>query len=258
MDVTERKHAAEALRKAEAELVHISRVSTLGAMITSIGHEISQPLAAIAADGGASLKWLARPIPDLNEVRRGVERIVDNAMRAGEVINKIRSMGRKTVPLEEALNVNEVAQEVIGLTAKQLTDNSVTVYTELQPDLPRVRADRIQLQQVVLHLILNSNDAMSAADSSVRELVIRSQEAKPGEVLVSVRDSGHGLGATDPERIFDAYFSTKPGGLGLGLWISRTIVEAHGGRIWATQNTGRGTTLQFTLPSGQFIAPPRT
>jgi len=218
-------------------------------MITSIGHEISQPLAAIAADGGASLKWLERAVPDLNEVRLGVERIVDNAMRAGEVIHRIRSMGRKTVPLEESLSINEIAQEVIGWTVRELTDNAVTVYSELQPGLPPVRGDRIQLQQVMLNLILNSKDAMSAAEWSVRELVIRSQERKPGEVVVSVQDSGHGLSATDGERIFEPYFSTKTRGLGLGLWISRIIVESHGGRIWATQNTGRGATLQFTLPT---------
>jgi PAS domain S-box-containing protein len=246
MDVTERKHAADALWKAQAELARMSRVSTLGAMISSIAHEISQPLAAIATDGSASLKWL--DIPDMNEARRAVGRVVDNAFRAGEVINKIRSMAERTSPEEESLSINEIVREVIGLAANELTNAGVVVRTDLQPDLPLVQGDRIQLQQVLLNLILNSNDAMSAPDWPVRELLIRSQEMKPGEVVVSVQDSGPGLGAMDPGRIFDPFFSTKEGGLGLGLWISQSIIQAHGGRIWATQNTDNGTTLQFTLP----------
>ncbi len=250
MDVTERKQAAEDLRKAQAELAHISRISMLGAMVDSIAHELNQPLAAISAGGGASLRWLEREIPDLKEARRAVELMVENALRAGEVINKIRSLGRTSVAQEESLDVNAIIRDVVALADHELTNNGVALNMELQPGVSRIQGDRIQLQQVVLNLILNGNDAMSAPGWPVRELTIRSEQFGPDEVVVSVQDSGCGVSASDAEHIFDPLFSTKTVGLGLGLWISRRIVEAHGGRIWATHNAGGGATLHFALPVG--------
>jgi C4-dicarboxylate-specific signal transduction histidine kinase len=162
---------------------------------------------------------------------------------------------KKTSGEKELLNMNETVREVITIAARELTQNSVVLWTELPPNIPAVLGDRVQLQQVLLNLILNSTEAMSGADWPVRELLVRSQESKPGEVMITLRDSGPGLGLHDPERIFDSFFSTKPGGLGLGLSISRTIVEAHGGRLWATQNSDRGATFQFSLPAIEGTRP---
>jgi C4-dicarboxylate-specific signal transduction histidine kinase len=185
----------------------------------------------------------------MDEARKSLERIVENGHRAGEVIKGIRSLVKKTSGEKELLNMNETVREVITIAARELTQNSVVLWTELPPNIPAVLGDRVQLQQVLLNLILNSTEAMSGADWPVRELLVRSQESKPGEVMITLRDSGPGLGLHDPERIFDSFFSTKPGGLGLGLSISRTIIEAHGGRLWATQNNDRGATFQFSLPA---------
>jgi PAS domain S-box-containing protein len=249
MDNTERKRAEEALQKAQAELACVNRVATLGALTASIAHEINQPLAALVSDAAACVRWLQREVPDLGEARKSLERIVENGYRAGDVIKGIRSLVGKTPGEKELLNMNETIREVIALTGRELTQNSVVLWTELQPNIVAVLGDRIQLQQVLLNLILNSIEAMNDVDWPVRELVIRSQASKPGEVMVTLRDSGAGLGSHDPERIFDSFFSTKPKGLGLGLSISRTIIEAHGGRLWATQNKDIGATFRFILPA---------
>jgi PAS domain S-box-containing protein len=250
LDITDRQHAEQALQKARAELAHVNRMSTLGELTTSIAHELSQPLAAIAIDGGACLRWTNREAPDMHEAQLAVERMVNNAIRAGDVIKRIRVLVRRNHFEKQLLGVNEIIAAVIELAANDLNNNRVTVQTETEPDLPCVLVDRVQLQQVLLNLILNANEAMSAADSPVRELVIGSRQGNPGEVVVWVRDSGTGFGPLDPERIFDPFFSTKEGGLGLGLSISRSIVEAHGGRLWATQNEGQGATFHFAVATG--------
>jgi PAS domain S-box-containing protein len=255
VDNTERKRAEEALQKAQAELARVTRVATMGELTASIAHEVNQPLTAVVSDAGACMRWLERNVPDLYEARKSLERIIENGHRAGDVIKGIRSLVRKTPGDKERLNINDSVREVIAFAASELTENSVVLRTELQSDIPLVLGNRVQLQQVLLNLILNSTEAMNEVDWPVRELVIRSQESKPGEVLVTLRDSGAGLGPHDPERIFDSFFSTKPGGLGLGLSISRTIVEAHGGRLWATQNSDRGATFHFNLPAIEGTRP---
>jgi PAS domain S-box-containing protein len=251
IDNTERRLAEEALHKTQTELAHANRVLTLGEMATSIAHEMNQPLAAIVTNGDACLRWLRREAPDLDEARHAVEHVIENAMRASEVIKRIRSLVKKTDPQKQPLNLNDILREVIAITAGELTKNHVVSQMELQPDIPPVLGDRVQLQQVLLNLILNSNEAMSAVDWPVRELVITSQESKPGEVMVAVRDSGRGLGPDDSELIFDSFYSTRAGGLGLGLSISRAIIESHGGRLWATRNKDKdkGATFHFVLPA---------
>lgn len=175
--------------------------------------------------------------------------MINNAIRASDVITGLRSLVTRTLPKKAPSNLNGIVREAVALTAGELTNNRVVLRTELQPNIPEVLGDRVQLQQVLLNLILNSNEAMSGLDLPVRELAITSQESKHGVVKVEVRDTGTGLGAHDFERIFDPFFSTKEGGLGLGLSISRTIVEAHGGKLWATRNKERGATFHFTLPA---------
>ncbi|MCU1262066.1 MAG: domain S-box [Bryobacterales bacterium] len=250
MDVTERKNAEGALQKARAELAHVARISTMGELTSSIAHELNQPLGAIAIDAGACLQWIGREIPAMKETRKAVERIAKNAVRAADVIKRVRALVAKNHSQKESFGVNEVIQAVIELTAGELTNNRVTLQTELERDLPPVLGDRVQLQQVLLNLILNGNEAMSALDWPVRELVVRSRSSSSGVVVVSVRDSGPGLGPHGSDLIFDPFFSTKADGLGLGLSISRTIVEAHGGRLWATQNESRGATFHFTVATG--------
>jgi PAS domain S-box-containing protein len=249
MDVTERKRAQEGLQKAQAELARVTRLATVGTLTASIAHELNQPFAAVVTDAGACVRWLEREVPNLDEARESLRRIIESGHRAGDVIKGIVSLVTKTPGEKERLNVNEIVREVIRLAAYELTQNGVVLRMELQPDIPPVVGDRVQLLQVLLNLILNSIESMSGVDSLARELVIRSHESKPGEVMVTVRDSGAGLGPDDTERIFDSFFSTKSEGLGLGLSISRTIVEALGGRLWATQNNDKGATFQFILPA---------
>jgi C4-dicarboxylate-specific signal transduction histidine kinase len=247
IDNTESKRAQETLQRVQAELARVSRVATVGALTSSIAHEINQPLAAIVNEAYACVRWLEREVPNLDEARESLAHIIESGHRAGEVIKGIRSLVTKTPGKKERLNINEIIREIIPLAASELTQNRVMLRTELQPDISSIAGERIQLQQVLLNLILNSIEAMSAVDWPMRELVIRSQESKPGEVMVTVRDSGASLSPDDVERIFDSFFSTKSGNLGIGLSISRTIVEAHGGRIWALQNEDKGATLQFIL-----------
>jgi PAS domain S-box-containing protein len=249
MDVTERNRAQEELQKAQAELARITSLATIGTLTASIAHEINQPLAAIVTDAGACVRWLEREVPNLDEARESLERVIESGHRAADVIKGIISLAKRTPAKKERLNINEIIREVISLAARELAQNNVVLRMELQPDIPLVVGDRVQLQQVLLNLILNSIEAMSGVDSPVRELVIRSQESKPGEVMVTVRDSGAGLDPNDAERIFDSFFSTKSEGLGLGLSISRTIVGSLGGRLWATQNNDKGATFQFILPA---------
>jgi two-component system, LuxR family, sensor kinase FixL len=246
-DITERKRAQDAVREVQAELAHVARITTMGEMAASIAHEVNQPLSGVVLNGNACLRWLTRDPPNLVEAREAVERIVRDGKRASEVIARIRNLSKRSAEHKEPLNLNEVIAEV-GLFAEiELRRARVVFRTRLAQDLPRVVADRIQLQQVVLNLVLNAIEAMSGVDAARRELSIESGRDGAAGVRVSVRDLGAGVAAEDLNRIFDAFHSTKRGGIGLGLSISRSIIENHGGRLWAERNQGPGTTFLFTL-----------
>ena len=249
MDVTDRKLSEDALHKAHAELAHVTRAMTMGELAASIAHEVNQPLGAIVTNGHACVHLLSREAPDLDKSREVVERIIRDGMRASEVIRRIRDFLHKTPSENGPLNINEPIQEVIGLVRKELLISRIELKAQLAADLPPVLGDRIQLQQVILNLILNARDAMSGAQTNSRELRITSGRNSDGAVRVSVRDSGPGFKPKDIERIFDPFFTTKAEGMGLGLSISRTIIEAHGGTLSAAQNKDQGATIQFILPA---------
>jgi PAS domain S-box-containing protein len=249
-DVTERQRAEEALREAQAELAHVTRVATLGEFAASIAHEINQPLAGVVTNGQACLRWLGREVPDLAEARAAVERIIRDGNRAGEVIARIRALVRKAAPQRARLAINEVIAEVIALADSELRRHGVALHTDLAAGLPLVLGDRIQLQQVLLNLLLNGMEALRGVTDRPRALIVRSQPEEAAAIRVSVQDVGPGIPPQDLERIFTAFMTTKPEGLGIGLAVSRSIIEAHGGRLWATLNDGPGATVQFTLPIG--------
>jgi PAS domain S-box-containing protein len=261
-DMTARKRAEKtllnselALQLAHTELAHASRVLTVGELTASIAHEVNQPLGAIVTNGNASLRLIARDKPDLEGAREAVECMIADALRASEVIKRIRALLKKSAPEMAPLNVNWTIQEVLELTARELAKNEIVLTTELGADLCPVLGDRVQLQQVLLNLILNSSEAMSAPDWQPRELLVTSRMSDSAQLMVAVSDTGNGLDPKTAEHIFNPFVSTKEGGLGLGLSISRTIVEAHGGRLWATRNSAQGTTFQFTLPAGDNSPP---
>jgi predicted ATPase/signal transduction histidine kinase len=255
----ERKRAEDELRRSEAslreaqsELARVTRLTTMGEMAASIAHEVNQPLAGIVTNANASLRWLAGDSPNLAEAREAIRRIIRDGDRAGDVTKRIRALFTKTRAAKERLNMNEAIGEVVVLAGSEMRKNRVTLQMELAADLPPVIGDRVQLQQVVLNLILNGIEAMGTIQDRPRELVIRTQRGEgDDEVCVAVQDSGIGLDPESRERVFDAFHSTKPDGLGMGLSISRSIVEGHGGRLWAESNDGPGATFQFTLLQGQ-------
>jgi PAS domain S-box-containing protein len=247
-DITERKRAEEALRQTRAELAHVSRVMTVGALTASIAHEVNQPLAAVVTNGNACLRWLAREVPDVEEARAAAERIIREANRANEVIHRTRALAQKTDPQAAWLDLNDVIREVVALMHGEARQQRVALRTDLAGALPPVLGDRVQLQQVLLNLLINGIEAIQAVTDRPRELWIRSQRPDANTVLVAVQDAGIGLDPQQMVRLFDPFFTTKPGGMGIGLAISRTIIEAHGGRLWATPNDGPGATFQFTLP----------
>jgi PAS domain S-box-containing protein len=249
-DTTERKRAEEALRQTQAELAHVTRVMTMGALTASIAHEVNQPLAAVVTNGNACLRWLAREVPDLEEARAAVERIIRDGHRVSEVIRRMRALAQRTDPQTAWLDLNDVIHEVIALVHGEVRQQRGVLRTELSAALPPVLGDRVQLQQVILNLVINGIEAMAAVTDRPREVHIRSHRHEANNVLVAVRDVGIGLDPQQMVRLFDAFFTTKPGGMGMGLSISRTIIEAHGGRLWATANDGHGATFQFTLPAG--------
>ncbi len=248
-DLTERKQTEQALQKAMSELAHMARVTTMGELAASIAHEINQPLAAIVNNANASSRLLATKPPDLDEVRLAVADIAEAGTRAGEIISRVRTFLKKAAPAKAQVDINQVIREVLALAPGQLEKHNVSVRTELLPGLAPVRGDRIQLQQVLLNLIMNGVEAMTSVSDRSRVLVLRSQPHESGGVLVSVQDSGLGLDPKNIGHVFDAFFTTKPEGMGMGLPISRSIVETHGGRLWLTPNDGQGVTFQFTLPA---------
>ena len=247
-DITERKSAEEALHKAQAELAHVTRVATLGEMTASISHEVNQPLAAVVTNANACLRWLARQSPDLDEARTAVERIIRDGSRASEVIGRIRDLVKKSPPRQDWLSINDTILEVIALARSEMHMNRVSLQTQLADNLPAVRADRIQLQQVILNLLINGIEAMNRSNEGSRQLRISTERDGAKRVLIAVRDSGVGLNPENLEHLFDPFYTTKPDGMGMGLAISRSIIEAHGGLLWATPNTPCGAVFQFTLP----------
>jgi len=247
MDITERKRADEALHKTQAELAHVTRVATLGELTASIAHEVNQPLAAIVTNGNACLRWLAGDSPNLDEARETARRIIRDGNRAGDVIGRIRTLLRKTGTEKELLDMNQAVREVVALAEDEVRRNEVALRTELTGDLPPILGDRVELEQVVLNLIMNAIEAMSAIGDRPRELVVRTQSGEVDQVCVTVQDSGIGLDPQSMGRIFDAFYTTKSQGMGMGLAISRSIVENHGGQLWAVPNDGPGATFQFTL-----------
>jgi PAS domain S-box-containing protein len=247
-DITERKRAEESLRQAQSDLARVNRVTTMGELTASLAHEVNQPIAAAVTNANTCLRWLTRDQPDVEEARAAAMRIVKDGTRAAEIIKRIRLLFKKGTLERELVDVNEVIREMIVLLRGEAMRYSVLVRTELEADAPGVMADRVQLQQVLMNLMLNGIDAMKDAHGT-RELAIKSQRAETDRVLVSVNDTGVGLPSQHSDQVFEAFFTTKPHGTGMGLSISRSIVEAHGGRLWAANNSPRGASFCFTLPT---------
>ena len=251
-DITERKRAEEErerLRHLEADLRHLNRVSMMGGLAASIAHEVNQPIAGIVNNGSACLRWLAGDVPNVEEAREAVRHIVRDGKRAGEIIARIRALATKRAATnKEELDLNRTIQEVLALLGDEAKKKSVIIRSEFADDIPPVSGDRVQLQQVVLNLVMNAIEAMSGAEERAQELVVSTRNTDAAQVLVTVEDSGPGIDPRMIDKIFDSFYSSKPGGMGMGLSISRSIVQAHGGRLWATANDGPGTTFHFTLP----------
>ena len=247
-DITDSKLAAEALRSARAELVHAERVMTLGALTASIAHEVNQPLAGIITNATTCLSMLAAAPPNLDGARATVERTLRDGNRAAAVIQRLRAMFARNQPPSESVDVNEAAREVLALTSSELQVCRVILRTDFDVSLPPVSADRVQLQQVILNLILNAADAMRAVDDRPRNLLIVTAREEANWVRLSVSDSGHGIDPQTLEKLFDAFYTTKTHGMGVGLSISRSIIESHKGRLWATANDGPGATFSFSIP----------
>jgi C4-dicarboxylate-specific signal transduction histidine kinase len=237
------------------ELARVSRLTTMGAMTASIAHEINQPLAAIAANANAGLRWLSRSTPDIEEVHAALKRINNDAHRASEVIQSVRSIFKKAPQQGAAVDVNDVVLEVLALVHGELINYRILVKSDLPRQLPQVRADRVQLQQVILNLITNAVEAMSSVQDRSRVLSVASRTQDPGSVLITVQDTGPGIDPDRRDRIFDAFFSTKASGMGMGLFICRSIIESHGGRLWATAAEPHGAIFHLLLPIGDSGAP---
>jgi PAS domain S-box-containing protein len=254
VDINERKRAEEelhqkqiSLREAQSELAHVSRVTTMGELAASIAHEVSQPLAGIVTNANASLRWLGGESPNLAEARESIRRIIRDGNRSTNVVSRMGTLFKKAYTAMESLDINDAIEEVVTLTEREAQRNNVTLHTELAADIPPLTGDRVQLQQVIVNLILNGIEAMRSVEDRERNLIMRTQCGEGGEVRVAVQDSGIGFDPKSAERMFDAFHTTKPGGLGMGLSISRSIVESHGGRLWAVANDRPGATFQFTL-----------
>ena len=250
-DVTAEVRADRAeseLRKLQARLAHVSRVTTLGELTASLAHEVNQPLAGIVSSADACLHWLAAQPPNVDRARRATERIIRDAKRASEVVERVRNLAKKA-PLQRTwVDMNETVEETISLATRELSQNSVSLETQLAKNLPRVWADRIQLQQVILNLIINACEALTMVEDEPRKLFVSTASEVEG-VALTVRDSGFGIDPQEIETVFEAFHTTKPGGMGMGLAVSRSIIEGHGGRLWAEPNEPRGAIFKFTIPS---------
>jgi len=249
LDITERKRAEEALHHLQGELAHVSRVATMGEMAASIAHEVNQPLGAIVGNADICLRWLASAAPDLAQVRDALGDIIRDGHRASEVITRIRSFVRKEASQRTTFNLNEVVRETLALVSHEIQRAHILLQAELAADLPPVCGDRIQLGQVILNLIMNGIEAMTEIQGRARQLIISSGRDEANAVLIAVQDCGVGIDPQETKRIFAAFYTTKPGGMGMGLAICRSIIEAHGGRLWIMPHAGPGATFQFTLPS---------
>ena len=253
-EMAERRRAEDAYYAAQAELARVTRMSAMGALAASISHEVNQPLAAVVTNADACMMWLASEPPNLEEARAAMECVAQQGTRASDIIRHIRAMFTKTTAERTKVQINDLISEVGVLTEGAASRNQVTLHTELATDLPTILGDRVQLQQVIVNLILNGIEAMSSVVDRPRRLVIRSQMQNSDEVLVAVRDSGVGISPNDEKRIFDAFYTTKSEGMGMGLSISHSIIDAHGGRLWASSNGDHGATVQFTLPASPETA----
>jgi signal transduction histidine kinase len=245
------QRAEASLRTVQAELAHVSRVMTLGQLTASIAHEVNQPIGSARNNARAALNFLDRSPPDLDEVREALGCIVADADRAGGIIDRIRDQIKKAPPRNDRFDLNQAIEEVIGLAQSTITENGVSVQTRLASGMAPVHGDRVQLQQVVLNLILNAVEAMNSVEADERELLISTEQSEANGTLVAVRDSGPGIDPKHLEPVFGAFYTTKSGGMGMGLSICRSIITAHGGRLWAAANEPRGALFQFTLPSAE-------
>jgi signal transduction histidine kinase len=246
-DLTEHTLASEALRHAQSDLAHVSRMTTMGELTASLAHEVNQPITAAVNGASTCVRWLTRDEPDLGEAREAALGVVRNARRAADIINRIRSISKKGESKRQLIDIDEVIREIVALLRNEAQRYSISILTDLDAGLPRVMADSVQVQQVIMNLIMNSFDAMKDVDTT-RELKIRSWRADDRFLMISVTDTGVGLPSQGANQIFDAFFTTKSHGLGMGLRISRSIVESHGGRLWAAGNSPQGASFSFTLP----------
>jgi PAS domain S-box-containing protein len=251
IDVTEQKRAEEAreqMRQLEADLAHINRVSMMGELTASIAHEVNQPLSGVVSNGSACLRWLAGDAPNVEEAREAARRIVRDGKRAGEVIARVRALVKRAAAPSEKLDLNEIIREVLALVGDEAKKKSVSTRTQFADDLSPVSGDRVQLQQVMLNLVMNAIEAMSSVEERARELLITTRNIDADQVQVTVKDSGTGIDPNTLDKIFDPFYTTKPGGMGMGLSISRSILQAHGGRLWTAAKDGPGTIFHFSLP----------
>jgi PAS domain S-box-containing protein len=246
-DIEEREKAEQTLAKMHGELARLSRFLTMGELTASIAHEVDQPLTAIVTYGHAALEWLSATPPNIAEARQATQRVIQDGTRAGAVLNRIRALYRKEIPSKQRLNVNDLIRELVVFVRGEAVRLGIPIRMELAPDLPRVRGDRVQLEQVLLNLMMNAMDAMRSLKERPKEIVITSRVEKAA-ILVTVQDCGDGVNAAIADRIFDPFFTTKPQGIGMGLSISRSIVESHGGKLWARSRPSGGAAFQFTIP----------
>src|SRR5581483_1825731 len=242
--------AQERIEAAQSELAHMARVTTMGELAAAIAHDVNQPLAAVVTNANACARWLALTTPDLDEARAAAFRIAAEGRRASDVLDRIRTLLTKGTPPLGPVNLNDVIRQTLDLVGSQISRQAISLGLDLEADLPEIRGDAIQLQQVLLNLIVNAIEA-TAGGLGNREIVLLPETLPPGEASVAVRDSGVGINRDDPDQLFQPFYTTKPTGMGMGLSISRKIIESHGGRLWATQNQGPGATFRFSIPQRQ-------